>query len=356
MNRRVQMIIGLGGLVALIIILVTLASPDSPKPSVTYPEFREIVKKRMISGMIVPRVKIEIKPHISGIIESLLVSIGDSVAKGSPIAKIRILPDLISLEQSEMRLRMARINGTKEDQTFLRNRDLFEDGIISKADFELITNSYLLSQEELKSALNQRDIILEGSTTQSGELSNIVLSTLSGVVLDLPLRAGSSIIKRNNFHEGTTIAIVADIRSLAFDGEVHEKDILYVKRGMKVPISVPAWNDLRLIGTISEVAPQGTLKNGTNKFKFRVALRPGLQTRLPSGISGIAEIVLNRASNVLALEEKNLLYLNDSSFVDLLAPGADRFHKQFVKTGLSDGMFVQILEGLSPESQVKVQD
>lgn len=356
MANRAQIFIGVGILIAFLILLFDPEFDSSPQPQVTYPEYREIQKKRLVSGVVAPEIQIDIKPHISGILEKLIVSVGDSIYKGDPIARIRILPDLISLEQAEMRLRIAKINAVKEDRNFQRNQNLFHNGIISESEFEAFGNSYLLAQEELASARNQREIMQEGSMNQSGDLSNIVLSTLSGVVLELPIREGSSVIRRNNFHEGTTIATVADLKTLSFKGEIHEKDIMHIKEGMLVPVSVAAWNNAQLSGIISHVAPQGTMINGINKFQFQVELETNTLSGIPCGVSGIAEIILQKTSNALALNEKNLRFGNDSSFVDIFDPETGQFHAQFVKTGLSDGIYIQILEGLTLETQVKVRN
>lgn len=356
MGNQAQILIGVGIVTAFLILLSDPEFNSSPQPQVTKPQYRNIQKKRLVTGIVVPEIQIDIKPHISGILEETMVSVGDSVKKGDPIARIRILPELVSLEQAEMRLRIAKINVIKEDRNFHRNQNLYQNGIISESEFDAFSNSYLLAQEELASAKNQREIVLEGGTNRSGDLSNIVQSTLTGVILELPIREGSSVIKRNNFQEGTTVATVADLNTLSFKGEIHENDIMYIKEGMQVPVSVAAWNNMRLPGIISQVALQGIVVNGINKFQFQVALERNPLSGRPCGVSGIAEIVLLQTSKVLVMEEKNLWFVNDSSFVDIFDPESGDFYAQFVKTGLSDGIFIQILEGLTPESQVKIRN
>ena len=343
-------------MIAFVVLLLDPEFRSSPQSPVTNPEYRDIQKKRFVIGIVLPEIQIDIKPHISGILEEVMVSIGDSIHKGNPIARIRILPELVNLEQAEMRLRIAKINAVMEDGNYQRNQSLFQNRIISQSEFEAFKHSYLMAQEELVPAGNQRDIILEGGTNRSGDLSNIIQSTLSGVILELPVREGSSVIKRNNFHEGTTIATVADLNTLSFKGEIHEMDIMYIKEGMQVPVTVAAWNNVRLAGRISRVAPHGIVINGINKFQFQVALERNIKPGVPCGVSGIAEIVLQKSTNVLALEEKNLWFVNDSSFADVIDPKSSEFYAQFVKTGLSDGIFIQILEGLTPDSRVKVRD
>jgi len=356
MASRAQIFIGVGILIAFLILLLDPEFDSSPPLQITNPEYRGIQKKRLVSGVVAPEIQIDIKPHISGILEKIIVSVGDSIHKGDPIAEIRILPDLVSLEQAEMRLRIAKINAVKDDRNLQRNQSLFNNGIISESEFEAFGNSYLLAQEELASARNQREIMQKGSMNSFGDLSNIVLSTLSGMVLELPIREGSSVIRRNNFHEGTTIATVADLKTLSFKGEIHEKDIMHIKEGMLVPVSVPAWDNVKLSGRISHVAPQSTIKNGINKFQFQVELETNTLSGIPCGVSGIAEIILQRIAGTLVLDEKNLRFGNDSSFVDIFDPETGLFHSQFVKTGLSDGIYIQILEGLTLESQVKVRN
>ncbi len=355
MVNTARILVGIGIVAAFIILLLDAdLSPRLSSP-VTNPQYGEIKRTRLVSGVVVPETQVEIKPHVSGILEKFMVSVGDSIARGEPIASIRILPDPVSLEQAEWRVRVAKIKAAKETRSFQRNKNLFDNGVISESEFDVFSNSRLLAQEELISARNRREIIMEGSIANTGAFSNTVQSTMSGVVLELPVRRGSSVIMTNNFHEGTTIASIADLSSLSFIGHVHEWDVMYIKEGMRIPVTVPAWNHAELSGVISHVAPQGSVINGIRKFQFQVALETYNQPAVPSGIGGIAEIVLQSVSQVLVLGEKDLWWVDDSSFVDLFDPSMGQFRRQFIRTGLSDGVFIETVEGLSPKSQVRIR-
>jgi HlyD family secretion protein len=312
-----------------------------------------IVKKTVATGAVVPRKEVNIKPQVSGIIEKLFVIAGDKVKKGDMIARIRIIPNMINLANAENRLNRAKLAYENAKIDLDRNQKLFESKMIAYADFQVVKLNFNNAKEELEAAENNIQLIKEGVSKSSGKATNtIVRSTIDGMVLDVPLKEGSSVIESNTFNEGTTIATIADMGEMIFEGKVDESEVGKIKPGMDLILTVGAIDADKFNATLEYISPKGIKENGAIQFliKARVDLKSDLFLR--AGYSANADIVLARKDSVYSLPESVLQFDKEQVFVEVeTAP--QTFEKRNLKTGLSDGINIEIIEGISSSDKVK---
>ncbi len=336
-----------------------LYSKSQPKKEVFQtqsPKIDNIVKKTVATGSIVPRNEIEIKPQVSGIIEKLYVEPGDKIKKGDLIAKVKIIPDMISLSNAESRLEKAKIALTDAETVYKRQKELYEKGVVAEADFLKSKLSYNNAQAEVNAAQNALEIIKEGAAKKSGTSSNtLIRSTIQGMVLDVPVEVGNSVIESNTFNAGTTIAVVADMGEMIFKGKVDETEVGKLKVGMPLVLTIGAIENEKFNSRLEYIAPKGTETNGAIQFEIKASVeqKPGIFIR--AGYSANADIVLERRDSVLTIEEALIQFHGDTSYVEIQnASDSLKFEERQIKTGLSDGIKVEVLEGLTLEDKVKV--
>ena len=373
---------------------------------ITKAEVSDIVKKTVATGSIKPRHEVLIKPQVSGVVDELYIEEGEMAQKGQKIARIKLIPSQISINNAQSQVELARIRydeaqrelkrqqnvynnkldiesarATFEtaEQEEQRNRRLFEDGVVSEQEYQrfkrdldmakaAFDNASLLAgntlqqfeanvdiaRQEMNAAINNLQLLKEGASRNSRQVNNIVVSTVSGMVLDVPVEEGSSVIERNNFNEGTTIAIVADMQSLIFEGKVDESDVGKLKEGMPLELTVGAIEDKTFAATLEFISPKGVEEEGTVKFEVRAAIQPTEDVFLRAGYSANGDIILDSREQVIALQERDVIFRNDSTFVEI-ATGEQQFEKRLIETGLSDGLKIEVLNGLDTTTQVKVQ-
>lgn len=343
-------------IIALIFIgtFVYLFSNSRPKEDnyqLVTPERRDIERTTVLTGDIEPRDEIEIKPQISGIISEILVEPGDHVNNGDVIAKIKVIPEATALSSAENRIRVAQISLEEARQTYERTKTLYEKKYESREKYEADLAAYERAQQELEQAQDQLRIVRDGVSAFDTQGSNtLVRATVTGIVLEVPVKVGSSVIQSNTFNDGTTIAKVADMTDLIFKGKIDETEVDLLREGMNVHITVGAIQGSDYPAVIEKIAPMATDDNGTNTFEVKAALRLDDTSKLRAGYSANASVVLEEARGVLSVPESIIEYANDSTFVYRLTsePGdAQTFERVAVTTGLSDGLQVQLL---SPES------
>lgn len=339
------------------ITLVYLYNKSKEKPVVFQTEnpFQTIiVKKTVATGSVIPRKEIEIKPQVSGIVEEVYVEAGKSVKTGDVIAKIRIIPDLVNLNNAEGRLERARIAFEDAKLNYDRQDKLFRQGVIAEKEFQQTEVLWKNARQEVDAAEANLELIREGVNKKSGKVTNtLIRSTINGMILDIPVKAGSSVIETNNFNAGTTIASVADIGDMIFEGKVDETEVGKIKPGMDLLLTVGAIENDTFHATLKYIAPKGVLENGAVQFEIKADVRLKADQFVRAGYSANADIVLQRADNVLAIKESLLQFEKDSAFVEVeTAP--QQFEKRFVKTGLSDGLNIQVISGLSLKDKIKI--
>jgi HlyD family secretion protein len=318
------------------------------------PIVNNIIKKTVATGSVVPRKEIAIKPQVSGIIEELYIEAGNQVRKGDLIAKIRIIPDMVNLNNAESRLKRAQINMEDARTVYERQKKVYEQGVIAEAEFQQYSLAYNNALEETESAENNLQLIREGVSKNSGTVTNtLIRSTINGMILDVPVEVGNSVIESNNFNEGTTVASVANMGEMIFKGKVDETEVGKLKEGMPLVLSIGAIDSAKFNANLEYIAPKGKEENGAIQFEIRAAVSLIDSVFIRANYSANADIVLERADSVLSIEESLLKFDHDSAWVEIETATPQVFEKKYIKTGLSDGINIQIKDGLTKESKIK---
>jgi HlyD family secretion protein len=319
----------------------------------TTPFTESIIKKTVATGSVVPRKEIAIKPQVSGIIDKIYVEAGDMVTKGDLIAKVRIIPNMVNLNNAESRVKQAEISMRDAEADFKRQKELFDNGVIAAAEFEDAVIRYSQAEQELNAAEDNLQLIKEGQTKSTGTTTNtLIRSTIDGMVLDVPVKEGNSVIESNTFNDGTTIANIADMGEMIFEGKVDETEVGKISEGMDLILSIGAIENLKFSALLEHISPKGVEENGAIQFEIKAAVSLKDSSFVRAGYSANADIVLDRVDSVMAIQESLLKFENDSTYVEVETE-PQVFEKRFIETGLSDGINIQVVSGLSMEDKIK---
>jgi len=318
------------------------------------PQVMDLVKKTVATGAIVPRQEVEIKPRISGILEAIKVEPGQSVKQGDQIAKVQITPNAENLARAEGDARAKQIAYDTAKRELDRNQAAFDRGILPEAELAKAKSDFWLADQARAAAQSQLEIARDGENRGGGKRSNvIVISPVEGMVIDVPVKVGFSVIESNNFNAGTTIAVVADMSDMIFDGQLDESEVGKVKEGMTLKIKIGALEE-PVEGKLEYIAPKGKTVEGAIQFEIKAAIVKKPDVFIRAGYSANADIVLDQRKQVLAMREA-LVQFDDKKapFVEIeTAP--QTFAKKPVKLGLSDGINVEVLEGVAKADKVKI--
>jgi len=360
MKKYTKLIIA--AIVALIFIgtFVFLWQKSQPK-EVLYseftPKFDTLQRTTIITGKIEPRNEVNVKPQISGIITEILKEAGQYVQQGEVIAKVKVIPDMGQLSSAESRVRLADINLKQAEVNFEREKNLYEQKLVSADEYDKVRQQLNQAKEELKAAIDALEVVRDGvSRSNASASSTLIRSTISGVILDIPVKVGNSVILSNTFNDGTTIASVANMNDLIFRGNIDETEVGKLVDGMPMKITVGALQDVSFDASLEYISPKAVESNGANQFEIKAAV-----TSLPasggirSGYSANAEIVLARAENVLTIPESAIEFSGDSTFVYVITGGTDKpqYERKPVTTGLSDGVNIEIKKGITVNDRVR---
>lgn len=360
----------IAALVAIIFIgtFVFLFINSRPKPDryeTLTPSVMDIRKTTIVTGKIEPRDEVAVKPQISGIITELLKEAGQYVQAGEVIAKLKVIPDMNQLASAQSRVRLSRLNSEQAKTDYERQKTLYDKGLISANDYEKVRQAYNQSLEEVKVAQEQLELTRDGVSASNASSSNtLVRSTISGIILDIPVKVGNSVILSNTFNDGTTIASVADMSKLIFRGNIDETDVGRLSVGMPMQITIGAMQDLRFSAALEYISPKATATTGgANQFEIKAAVQLPEEALPPtgrgagairSGYSATAQIVLDQATHVLSIPEAAIEFSGDSTFVYVQKSGTTpTYERRAVTTGLSDGINIEIRSGLKPEENVR---
>lgn len=312
--------------------------------------------KTVATGKVEPRDEVLIKPQMSGIISELLKEAGQMVKEGEIIARIKVIPEMVQLNSAESRVRVAEINQQQVTSTYNRDKELFNQGVIAREDFELSEANYKKAKEEVENAQDALEIIREGISRRSTASSTTqVRSTITGMLLDIPVKVGNSVIQSNTFNDGTTIASVADMNNMIFRGKVDETEVGRIHEGMPLKLTVGAMESRQFDATLEYVSPKGVEENGAVMFEIKAAVNIPEDAFIRAGYSANAEIVLKQVDNVLTIPESTVEFSGDSAFVQLVKQEKPEqlFEKHAVKVGLSDGIKIEVVEGLSLNDKIR---
>jgi HlyD family secretion protein len=318
-------------------------------------EVTDIIKKTVATGSIVPRKEVEVKPKVSGVLAELKVKAGDVVKEGDALGKIRIIPDAMAINQSEAAVRTAQIAFDNAKRELDRNEELAKRGVVADAELQKFRTEFAMRKQELAAAGSNLQIVREGQTRAQGkENTLIVTATVGGTVIDVPVKEGFSVIQANNFNAGTTIAVIADMSDIIFEGRVDEAEVGKIKEGMKLSIKVGAIETEKLEGTLETIAEKGKEIDGAIQFEIKAKVNPSKTMKIRANYSANADIVLDEAKQKLAIREALIQYKDDKPFVEVeTAP--QTFVRKDVKLGLSDGIKVAV-DGVSKDDKIKIPE
>ncbi len=358
MKKVIYSLLGIVLAVAIIGSLVMLYKKSKKKDtiySIETPFISSLVKKTVATGSVIPRREIAIKPQVSGIIEEIYVEPGEVVRKGDLIAKVKIIPDMVALNSAESRVKKAQLQLEDAKLVYDRQKAVYQQGVIPEAEFQKYRIEYNAALEELEAAENNLQLVKEGITKKSGELSNtLIRSTIEGMVLDVPVEVGTSVIQANTFNEGTTIASVADMGEMIFEGKIDETEVGKIKEGMRLELTVGAIENQKFDAELEYISPKGVEENGTVQFEIKAKVAISEAAFIRAGYSANADIVLDRRDSVLVIPEGLVSFEkeSDSAYVEIeTAPQV--FEKRYIETGLSDGINIEVVSGLSKDDKVK---
>ena len=350
----------LWALLAALVIFTFVYLYQKSRPKVTIYEIETVkldtIEKRTVAtGKVEPRNEILIKPQMSGIIAELYKEAGDMVKAGDIIAKIKVIPDMVSLSSAESRLTRAQLALEQSKNNYAREKQLYESNVSSKENFEKAELQYNTDKEEVKAAQDNLSLVRDGiSNNKSMATNTLVRSTINGTILDIPVKVGNSVIQSNNFNDGTTIASVANMNDMLFVGKLDETEVGRIKVGMPMDITIGAMQDTKLTAVLEYVSPKGVEETGAIMFEMKAALTVPDTLYIRAGYSANAEILLDRREGVFAVPESCIEFSNDSVFVQVLtAEEPQTFEKKQVQIGLSDGIKIEIKEGLTENEKIR---
>lgn len=317
------------------------------------PFFTDIVHKTVATGKIIPRLEVDIKSQVSGVVETIFVQPGELVREGDLLAKIRIIPDMERLSAAESQLETARISLNNASRELERARKLFGEKLISETELNKYELDYALQRETVSAAIDNVALIKEGATSKTGKVTNQVKATVNGTVLDVPVKEGTFVIETNTFNEGTTIASIADMTDMIFEGKVDESEVGKLRQGMELVLDIGAIEAEPFVAELEYISPKGIDDQGTIKFDIRAAVKLKSSHYLRAGYSANADVVLDKREDILAINEKNLIFTDGNTYVDVeIAP--QKFERREIVTGLSDGINIEIVEGLNKDEIIKM--
>ena len=369
-----------GTIITLLVIVISFSagiwyiySKDKTNPVVFQTEtasIRTIVKKTVATGNIVPKEEVLIKPNISGIIHEIFVLAGDVVSSGDLIAKVKVVPNINSLNSAKnninsakTQVETARLALESQKSIYLRQKELFDKAVVSANEFDQALLNYNQAQQRynqenvmLTAAKQTFDIVKTGTAKGLGAAANTeIRATVSGMILDIPVKVGNQVIESNNFNDGTTIATIADVEKMIFEGKVDESEVGKITENLPLEITVGAIENQKFNAVLDFIAPKGVSENGAIQFEIKGTLNNQNATFIRAGLSANASIILARSENVLSIKEALVQYdpKTKKPFVEI-ATGSQEFQRKEISLGVSDGLYVEVLSGVTPQDNIKV--
>ncbi|MBO4765428.1 MAG: efflux RND transporter periplasmic adaptor subunit [Bacteroidales bacterium] len=328
--------------------------PASETYELLKPVERTIYQSSIATGQIQPRREVYVKPRITGILTQINVKVGQEVATGDIIARVSVIPDMSSYNDAQSAVEASNLQLQEAQRDYDRSKALYEGDVISREEFEKATHNLSLAKENAAKAQSSLDIILYGSSKRSGSVNTtIVKATMSGKVIDLPLKQGASVVSTSPYSEGTTIATIADVSDMIFDGKIDETEVDRLTVGTPARITVGSSLDRHITGTLEEISSMGVKENGTVMFSLKASVdSDDGTTELRAGYSANAEFITAQADNVISIEETAIAFEDGGTYVYKLVSAEkkdQKFERIPVVTGLSDGIYIEIKEGVTED-------
>lgn len=357
--KRILRIIGLVLLGLLVIstfmFLWQKSRPKVVQYTIVTAQKGDIQKSTVATGKVEPRNEILIKPQMSGIISEVYKEAGDMVKAGDIIAKIQVVPDMVNLSSAESRVERAKLAANQSRSNYERDLKLYQNDVISREEFEKVELQYKNDEEELRAATDNLSLVRTGITQSSAQTSNtLVRSTVDGTILDIPVKVGNSVIQTNNFNDGATVASVADLSDMLFIGKIDETEVGRLTSGMPIEITIGAIQGRTIPANLEYISPKGTEESGAILFEMKAALKIPEDLFIRAGYSANANIILDKREQVLTIPESSLEFSGDSAFVYMVKnEEPQEFERHFVKIGLSDGINIEVTEGLKENDRIR---
>ena len=347
-------IILVGGGISLFAYLALKEKKDPVIYETKEPFITDIIKKTVATGSIKPRKEVEIKPQVPGIIQEIYLEPGRMVKKDDLIAKVRVIPEMRELNAAETRLQQAKIKYDYQKWRYERQKETFNEGITPEQDYHNTEADYKNAEAEYDAAENNLQIVKEGVAKNTTSTNTLIRSTMDGMILDVPVEIGDTVIQSNSFNAGSTIATVADMNDLIFEGKLDESEVGKIKTGMKLIITIGAIDDVNFTATLEHISPKGVEESGTILFPIRAKVDLVENIFVRAGYSATASIVLDRREQVLAINESVLQFDKDNKTFVEVETTPQNFEKKYIEVGLSDSINIEVLSGLDKEARVKV--
>lgn len=349
------------GVIALVFIgtfvfLWMQSRPKTVEYEVCTPKVMDLRKTTIVTGKIEPRNEVNVKPQISGIITEIMKEAGQMVQAGEIIAKVKVIPDMGQLSNAQARVRLAQINLKQAETNYQREKQLFDKGLVSADEFDKVRQAYNQAREERQAADDNLEVVRDGvSSGNANTSSTLIRSTISGLILDVPVKVGNTVILSNTFNDGTTIATVANMNDLIFRGNIDETEVGSLVAGMPMKITIGALQNEKLQASLEYISPKAVESNGANQFELKAAITGLGTTRIRSGYSANAEIVLAEAKGVMTVPESCIEFVGNDTFVYLVKGDAQQpvYQRRQVSVGLSDGINIEIKKGLTRKDSVR---
>ena len=321
----------------------------------TTPFISKIEKTAVVTGKVVPEDEVEIKPQLNGIIDKILVEEGDILNEGDLIARIKVVPDEASVYRVQSQVNNFKLAVKNAERDFQRSTDLYAKQIISQQDFDNAELSYNQAKENLSAAQNDLEIIKKGSVSGSTTANTNIRATVSGTILEIPVKLGDQVIQSNNFSAGTTVAIIADLNTMIFEGKVDEAEVGKLYSGQGLIVSMAAIPGEEFDASLNFVAPKGTEEQGAVQFKIEADVTLSESVFVRAGYSANASLVIDRRDDVMVIPEALLQFdrRTQAPYVEI-ETGNQKFERKDIQIGLSDGINVEVLSGLTIDSKIKI--
>tara|TARA_B100000795_G_scaffold76160_1_gene54140 strand:- start:324 stop:1448 length:1125 start_codon:yes stop_codon:yes gene_type:complete len=357
MSKRAKIILGI--IIVLFVIALIWFGKKNGKNIIQFetekPFETTIVSKTVATGKVIPLEEIEIKPQITGIIDKILLLEGTKVKKGDLIATVRVVPNEQSLISAKGRVDNAILRLNNSVISYKRNKQLFDKGVIARSAYESVELTFNQSKQDLKNAKNDYQIIKKGSSGSGATANTNIIAQMSGTVLEIPVKEGDQVIQSNNFNAGTTIASIADMSKMIFEGKVDESEVGKLIKGTAIEVSIGAIEGVKFPAKLNFIAPKGTEEGGAVQFKIKADVTLDDKFFIRAGYSANADIILEKKENILSIREALLKFdrKTEEPYVEVKI-GADEFEKRILILGTSDGVNVEVIKGLSLDDEIKV--
>ncbi len=314
-----------------------------------------IVRKTVATGKVIPLEEVEIKPQISGIIDKIFVEEGAKVKKGDLLARVRVVPNEQSLNGALGRIRSAKIQKSNAEISYNRNKALYDKGVISRTEFEAIELSFNQAKQDVENSQSDYQIIRRGSASSGGSANTNIRATTEGMILEIPVKEGYQVIQSNNFNAGTTIASIADMTKMIFEGKVDEAEVGKLKEGTEIEVALGAIDKKKFPAKLTFIAPKGTEESGAVQFKIKADVTLDETYFVRAGYSANADIVLEQKDSVLSIKESLLQFdkKTEKPYVEIKV-GDDKYERKDIEIGISDGIYAEIISGVTAEDEIKV--